>query len=121
MKTAILLLLATAAFAQTLDPAKLSQPPTDTWPSFNGDYSGRRFSPLTSINASNVQSLSLGWVHRINLPSTGGPFPGSIKSSPVVVDGVMFFTVPDHVWAIDARTGRDQAAGALAGRTQRIP
>lgn len=107
MKTAILLLLATAAFAQTLDPAKLSQPPTDTWPSFNGDYSGRRFSPLTNINASNVQSLSLGWVHRINLPSTGGPFPGSIKSSPVVVDGVMFFTVPDHVWAIDARTGRE--------------
>ena len=105
MKIAIFL-LATATFSQTLDPAKLSQPPTDTWPSFNGDYSGRRFSPLTNINAANVSSLSLAWVHRINVPS-GGQFPGSIKSSPVVVDGVMFFTVPDHVWAIDARTGRE--------------
>lgn len=108
MKTAIFtILLATAAFTQTLDPAKLKQAPTDSWPSFNGDYSGRRFSPLTNINDKNVQSLSLAWVHRISLPATGGPFPGSIKSSPVVVDGVMFFTVPDHVWAIDARTGRE--------------
>ncbi len=108
MRAAILLslLTAAAAFAQTLDPAKLIQAPTDTWASYNGDYSGRRFSPLTNINSNNVQSLSLAWVHRINVASSG-PFPGSIKSTPVVVDGVMFFTVPDHVWAIDARTGRE--------------
>lgn len=106
MRTCAAFLLAAAAIAQTLDPAKLLAPPTDSWPSFNGDYSGRRFSPLTSITAANVQSLSLAWVHRINAASSG-PFPGSIKSTPVVVDGVMFFTVPDHVWAIDARTGRE--------------
>ena len=98
--------MAVAAIAQTLDPAKLAKAPTDSWPSFNGDYSGRRFSPLTNINASNVSSLSLAWVYRINA-QTSGPFPGSIKSSPVMVDGVMFFTIPDHVWAIDARTGRE--------------
>ena len=68
MRAAILLsFFAAAAFAQTLDPAKLIQAPTDTWASFNGDYSGRRFSPLTNINANNVQSLSLAWVHRINV------------------------------------------------------
>lgn len=98
-------LMATAAISQTLDPAKLTKAPTDAWPSFNGDYSGRRFSPLTGITAGNVTSLSLAWVHRINA-STSGPFPGSIKSTPVVIDGIMFFTIPDHVWAIDARTGR---------------
>ena len=43
--------------AQMLDPAKLLIPPTDTWPTYNGDYSGRRFSPLTQINQSNVNSL----------------------------------------------------------------
>ena len=32
--------------AQGLDPAALLKPPTDTWPTYNGDYSGRRFSPL---------------------------------------------------------------------------
>lgn len=95
-----------AAAAQTLDPALLNQPPTHSWPSFNGDYSGRRFSPLARANDSNVSALSLAWVYRINAASSG-PFPGSIKSTPVVVDGVMFFTIPDHVWAIDARSGRE--------------
>jgi alcohol dehydrogenase (cytochrome c) len=107
MRTLTLLtVLGTCAAAQTLDPAKIRTAPVDSWPSFNGDYSGRRFSPLTKVTASNVTSLSLAWVYRINA-SSSGPFPGSIKSTPVVVDGVMFFTIPDHVWAIDARTGRE--------------
>jgi alcohol dehydrogenase (cytochrome c) len=91
-------------FCQTLNPAKLSQPPTDSWPTYNGDYSGRRFSTLSKIDAANVQALSLAWVFRTNLP---GGFGGTIKSTPLVVDGVMYVTVPDHVWAIDARTGRE--------------
>ena len=33
---------------------------------YNGDYSGRRYSSLAQINASNVGSLSLAWVHRAN-------------------------------------------------------
>ena len=106
MKITVFLLFVVSSWAQTLDPAKLSAPPTDTWPSFNGEYSGRRFSPLTKVNANNVTSLSLAWVYRMTAQSAG-PFPGSIKSTPVVVDGVMFFTIPDHVWAIDARTGRE--------------
>ena len=40
--------------AQTLNPEKLLQPPTDTWPTYNGDYSGRRYSTLTQINSSNI-------------------------------------------------------------------
>ena len=84
---------------QGLDPAKLLQPPTDTWPSFHGDYSGRRYSTLSQIDASNVRSLSLAWVYRAN--ST------SIKSTPLEVNGVLYFTTPDNVWAIDARTGRE--------------
>src|SRR5215212_229793 len=86
-------------FAQSLDPAKLLKPPTDSWPTYNGDYSGRRFSTLTKINSTNVGSMSLGWVYRINTSGGGG----AIKATPVVVDGVMYFTIPDHVWAIDAR------------------
>ncbi len=90
---------------QTLDPHKLLQPPTDSWPTYNGDYSGRRFSPLTKINAQDIRSLSLAWVYH---PETGGgeEAGGPIKGTPVVVDGVMYVTVPNHVWAIDARTGR---------------
>ena len=44
---------------------KLLQPPKDTWPTYNGDYSGRRYSTLTQINAPNIGSLSLNWMYRI--------------------------------------------------------
>ena len=57
--------------AQGLDPAALLRPATDAWPTYNGDYSGRRFSTLDQINAGNVGSLGVcngvpdeirGWV-----------------------------------------------------------
>ena len=35
-----------------VDPAKFTQPPTTSWPTYNGDYSGRRFSPLKNIDDS---------------------------------------------------------------------
>jgi alcohol dehydrogenase (cytochrome c) len=47
------------SLGEGLDPNKLTQPPVDDWPTYNGDYSGRRFSPLSKINASNINSLSL--------------------------------------------------------------
>src|SRR5499427_608480 len=84
--------------AQGLDPAALLKPPTDTWPTYNGDYSGRRHSTLDQINASNVNSLTLAWAFRVR---------GSvIKSTPLVVKGILYFTTPDNVWAVDARYGR---------------
>src|SRR6195256_5639332 len=48
--------------AQGLDPAALLRPATDTWPTYNGDYSGRRFSTLDRINAGNVGSPTLAWI-----------------------------------------------------------
>ena len=87
-----------------IDSARLAQPPTDSWPTYNGDYSGRRFSPLTKINDTNVGSLSLAWMYR---PNTGGQGGGAIKGTPLMVNGVLYVTLPDHVWAVDARTGRE--------------
>ncbi len=84
--------------AQGLDPAATLKPPTDTWSTYNGDYSGRRHSPLKQINASNVGSLTLAWVFQTHSPT--------IKSTPLLVNGILYFTVPDHVWAVDARTGK---------------
>ncbi|MGH8638770.1 MAG: acido-empty-quinoprotein group A [Burkholderiales bacterium] len=87
-----------------VDPAKFNQPPTDGWPTYYGDYSGRRFSPLTKITPSNVHALSLAWTYRVG-PGLGGGVP--IKGTPIVINGVTYLTVPDHVWALDARTGRE--------------
>src|SRR3954453_11197778 len=98
------LALAASTLSQGLDPAKLGQPPTDSWPTYNGDYSGRRFSTLSKINTQNIGSLSLAWIYRLDPGNTS--MGGSINSTPVLINGVMYFTVPDHVWAVDARTGR---------------
>ena len=100
----VLLLLATGPqapriSAQELDPAALLKPATDTWPTYNGDYSGRRFSPLDQINATNVSSLTLAWVFH--------PRASTIKATPLEVNGILYFTVPDNVWAVDARYGRE--------------
>jgi len=100
--------LAGVASAQGLDPQKLLQSdPTDTWPTYNGDYSGRRFSPLTQIELSNVHALSLAWMFRVRIG--GGAMRGvgepDIKSTPLMVNGILYFTIPDHVFALDARTG----------------
>lgn len=113
MKKSAILWLAVAMSAivirgQSLDPAELLHWSPDSWPTYNGDYSGQRYSPLSKINAANVDSLSLAWVHRISTQGIATFIgAGSIKSTPLVVSGVMYFSMPDNVWAIDARTGRE--------------
>ncbi|HVT95042.1 MAG TPA: acido-empty-quinoprotein group A [Bryobacteraceae bacterium] len=90
----------TLLFAGTsgLDPSVILHPPADTWPSYHGDYSGRRHSSLTQINRSNVRNLGLAWAFQTGQED-------EIKSSPLLVDGILYFTVPDNVWAVDARSG----------------
>lgn len=98
IKLMALFLCASSIYAQGLNPAALLKPPTTTWPSYNGDYSGRRYSPLSEIDQSNVQSLTLAWAFQTHSQA--------IKSTPLEVNGILYFTVPNQVWAIDARTGR---------------
>ena len=57
--------------AQPLDPASLLKPLGDSWPSYSGDYSGKRYSSLTQINQSNVKHLTLAWAGRVT-PGPGG-------------------------------------------------
>src|ERR1700728_2433579 len=93
--------------AQLLDPSKLLRAPTDTWPTYNGDYSGRRFSPLSQINSANLNDLALKWMYRTNAGPMRGIANAQIKSTPLEVNGILYFTVPDNVWAVDARTGEE--------------
>ena len=97
--------------AQELDPAKILKPPTDTWPTFNGDYTGRRYSPLTQINRENVSSLTLAWAFQAHTRS--------LESMPIEVNGILYVSGGNEIWAIDARTGRQawhfQRPGAQPG------
>ncbi len=71
----------------------------DNWTSYNGDYSGRRFSSLDQITPANAAQLKLAWrLHTQNA--------GVMESTPVVVNGVMYVTRSNDAYALDARTGK---------------
>ena len=62
-----------------LDPALLLKPLAENWPTYSGDYTGRRFSSLTQINRNTVKNLTLSWVARLN---------GTAGSGQTIIGGV---------------------------------
>jgi len=77
----------------------LTRPVGDNWPSYNGDYTGARYSTLHEINRDNVGHLRAAWVFH----------PGNsqrLEVTPVVIRGVMYLTSANDVFALDASTGR---------------
>ena len=121
---------AVAAQGQGLDPVSLTKPATNSWPTYSGDYSGRRFSSLTQVNQTNVKSLGLAWVTHL-APGAGAAEPfarsgpgnppaiiggeaaeavpvrgaGRISGAVLQVNGILYVSVPDNAWAVDARDG----------------
>jgi alcohol dehydrogenase (cytochrome c) len=86
-------------WAQGVGNSLLLSPTADSWPQYHGTYNGQRHSPLDQITPQNVGSLALAWAFQTNQPT-------EIKSTPLLVDGVLYFTVPDNVWAVDALSGQ---------------
>jgi alcohol dehydrogenase (cytochrome c) len=115
----------TALVAQKLDPASFMKPPTDSWPTYSGDFSGQRYSPLTQVNRNTVKALSLAWTSHIAAGAAGpggvptivggeaaepvpvvGPNGGArIVGSILQVNGILYMSSPDNAWAMDARDG----------------
>src|SRR5215469_10135290 len=78
----------------------LARPVGENWTSYNGDYSGQRYSRLQQITAANVSELRAAWVFH----------PGNtqhLEVTPVVVRGLMYVTASNDVFALDAQTGRE--------------
>jgi alcohol dehydrogenase (cytochrome c) len=74
-------------------------PMAGNWLSYNGDYSGRRYSRLSQINVKNADQLRAEWVfHSRN--------SDHLEVTPVVVNGTMFVTSSNDTFALDAQTGR---------------
>jgi glucose dehydrogenase len=94
-----LLVLAAAAGAQT------------DWPSYGNDPGAMRFSTLRQIRTDNVARLALAWTFRAGKAGS--------EATPVVVDGVMYVTAPDGVYALVPETGellwKHPAMAALRG------
>jgi alcohol dehydrogenase (cytochrome c) len=81
--------------------ADVARPKPGSWPTYDGNESGNRFSPLSQINAGNVESLAPKWM--FTLPGA----PRALEVTPVVVDGVMYVTSVNEAYALDARSGRE--------------
>ena len=69
------------------------------WPSYNGTLDGNRNSPLDQINQQNAAQLQLQWVYSIQF--------NGLETTPIVVDGVMFVTGNNQVYAVSGKTGRE--------------
>ena len=115
--------------AQPLDPAQLLKPLANDWPSYAGDYTGRRYSALTQVNQSNVKNLTLAWTARLTGGEGGGGGRGGFGGAPTIVggessryrafdarapnirasilevNGVIYVSSPDNAWAMDAHDG----------------
>ena len=105
-----------AAKARIVDDAALSDDTSgDNWLAFGRTYSEQRFSPLTQVNDTTVSRLAPDWV--LELPTDRG-----LVSTPLVVDGVMYFIGGMNVVrAVNAASGAllwefDPELQAVAGQ-----
>ena len=70
------------------------------WPSYNGQTSGSRYSPLAEITTSNVSRTVPKWI--FSLPNTS-----RLQVTPLVLQGVMYVTSANECYALDAGAGRE--------------
>ena len=83
-----------------VQPAQLlAAPVAANWLSYNGDYTGRRYSALREVTTENVAQLRAQWVFHV-------PNSAHLEVTPVVADGIMFVTSANDAFALDAQTGR---------------
>ena len=86
---------------EAIDDAALKAADTNQgdWLSYGRNYSEDRYSKLDQVSKGNLNELGLAW--SMELPSTRG-----VQATPIVVDGIMYFTGPwSVVYAVDARKG----------------
>jgi alcohol dehydrogenase (cytochrome c) len=70
-----------------------------SWPTYNGDPGGNRYTTLTEINKDTVKRLAPQWFFSV-------PESGQLQVTPIVVDGIMYVTARNECYALDAGTGR---------------
>src|ERR1700687_402566 len=95
---AAVLAMPVAVAVQSGDSART--PAAKDWPTVTGDWGNTRYSALAQITTLNVARLGATWM------SDKFDAPASSRAMPLVKDGLMFFTVPPFVYALDAKTGK---------------
>lgn len=93
------------------------------WGYYGASPGGGHYSPLTQVNADNVEQLELLWEHRSGdirkaregrpgsaFGDSDGPMPqSSLQVTPIVVNDTLYYCTPfNRVFALDAATGRER-------------
>ena len=84
--------------------------PTAGWSHYGGDPGGRRFSPLTQIDAGNVAALQVAWTYRSGDVSHGDLYPSrsSFQATPILFRGRLYLSTPfSRVVSLDPETGEE--------------
>lgn len=100
------------------------------WPYYGHDPGDQRFSPLKTIDRSNVKHLKIAWTYRTGdayAPKDGSK-PTQFEATPLYVDGTLYIGTPlgriialDPVtgkqrWAYDPHIDKDKGYGDYANR-----
>jgi len=93
-----------SAKAPAFSAAALSAPPTDGWFTNGGNLANQRYSPLASINRTNVAGLKPKWRTSLNGSGTASKYSGQAQA--LAYGGVIYVvTGADDVFALDAESG----------------
>ena len=75
-----------------LDPAAIRKPLADSWPTYSGDYTSRRYSALKQVDRGTVKNLTLAWTARVNAGNprgTGTAFPMTMVAEVYPLDYIV--------------------------------
>ncbi|HKV38546.1 MAG TPA: PQQ-binding-like beta-propeller repeat protein, partial [Blastocatellia bacterium] len=99
-----------------IDFARIENPKPGDWLSYNGTLNANRYSSLAQINTANVNKLGVKWIFSVPLWKQFLPDTAyfnqnmqyfGLEVTPLVADGIMYFTGPHSAYALDALTGRE--------------
>lgn len=105
-KIATFLIVATAF---SFSPSSEGQ--NASWDSFHGQLNAQKYSPLTQINAANVDQLELAWDYHTGDVSDGsGELPATVWSAtPVYANDTLYIGTPFYrIIALDPATGEEK-------------
>jgi quinohemoprotein ethanol dehydrogenase len=111
LSAAVAALIVTSGSAQSkrasehdFSAARLTTPPTTSWPTNGGNLYNQRYSPLEAISRTNVAQLKGVWRTRLRGSGTAPQYSGFAQ--PIVYDGVAYVsTGANDVFALSIDTG----------------
>jgi quinohemoprotein ethanol dehydrogenase len=90
-----------------IDYERLNNQDSKDWLTLGGNQMMQHYSPLNTINKSNVKDLGFAWEY--DASTYIGTVPRGLEATPIVVDGIMFTSGAwGAVYALDAKTGKER-------------